>query len=122
VLTFPLARALHLKEYRNGYYVLPAFFLASLASAFLTSAAYLLSDVALVFFMVGMDFTWRGFLLYALLLVLGSCIGAALGFLMGVLTSDIRRVQQVRQGRVCCVTLMPCCWALAHGNEWPCWH
>lgn len=96
VLSFPLARQLHLKEYRNGYYLLCPFFFASLVSAFLTSASYLLSDVTLVFFMVGMEFTWARFLTYAGLLVLGSCIGAALGFLMGVLTSDIRRVQQVR--------------------------
>jgi len=95
VLTFPLARALHTKEYNNGYYHLLPFLLAALTGAFLMSAAYLLSDVTLVFFMVGMDFSWGRFCVYAGLLILGSCIGAAIGFLMGVLTNDIRRVQQV---------------------------
>ena len=70
-----------------------------MASACIMSALYQLTDVAIVFFMVGLPFTIKRFFLYMGVCAIGSCIGASLGFLVGCFTSDIHRMQQVRRRR-----------------------
>lgn len=51
-LRFPLSRALHLREFSNGYYQLLPFYAASVTSSLLLSAAYQVPQALLVFFMV----------------------------------------------------------------------
>jgi len=95
ILTFPLMRAVHFREYHNGYYHLVPYFCASMAVACLQSGVYVVVDAGIIFVMVGLPFTLARLAIYLGVCALGGCIGAALGFLVGCLTSDIQRMQQI---------------------------
>jgi hypothetical protein len=95
ILTFPLTRAVHFREYHNGYYHLVPYFLASMAMACLQSSVYLIADAGIIFVMVGLPFSVGRLGVFLGVSALGGCIGAALGFLVGCLTSDIQRMQQI---------------------------
>eukprot|EP00624_Nannochloropsis_granulata_P005153 evm.model.NODE_3634_length_32890_cov_30.974672.10 len=95
VLTFPLTRAVHFREYHNGHYHLVPYFMASMVVACLQSSVFLIVDAGIVFGMAGLPFTMGKLGVYLGMCALGGCIGAALGFLVGCLTSDIQRMQQI---------------------------
>ncbi|KAM3573414.1 hypothetical protein VYU27_004594 [Nannochloropsis oceanica] len=95
VLTFPLTRAVHFREYHNGHYHLVPYFMASVGVACLQSSVFLIVDAGIVFGMAGLPFTVGKLGVYLGVCALGGCIGAALGFLVGCLTSDIQRMQQI---------------------------
>lgn len=94
-LKFPMTRALHFREYSNGYYALLPYYLASWLSSCLLISTYQILQALIVFFMVGLDFTAERLTVFLLVLVLAACIGASLGFLLGTLTPNIQRIQQI---------------------------
>lgn len=79
----------------NGYYRLLPYYLASVTSSLLLSATYQLVQALLVFFLVGLDFTWLKFGGYLLVLSLAAGMGAFLGFIVGTHTSDLKRTQEL---------------------------
>ena len=94
-LKFPLTRALHFREYSNGYYRLLPYYFATVTSSLVLASIYQLLQALLVFFLVGLDFTVRKFLVYLFVLALAASMGAFLGFIVGTYTSDLKRTQEV---------------------------
>jgi hypothetical protein len=61
----------------------------------LPGSAPQVAQAVVVFFMVGLEFTPGKFVVYLGVLSLAGCLGANLGFLVGMFTSDIRRMQEI---------------------------
>lgn len=94
-LKFPLTRALHFREFSNGYYRLLPYYLATVTSSLVLASIYQLFQALLVFFLVGLHFTVGKFLVYLFVLALAASMGAFLGFIVGTYTSDLKRTQEV---------------------------
>ena len=54
-----------------------------------------MAQAIIVFFLVGMEFTVLKFATYVLVLVMAATIGSSLGFLIGIVTADIKRMQEI---------------------------
>jgi len=93
-LKFPVTRSLHFREYNNGCYSLSPYYFATVCSALVLTCAYLIPQAVIVFFMVGLDFSLKKFVVYLLVLWLASVMGAFIGFIVSTYTTDFRSMQE----------------------------
>ncbi|GAB5030619.1 atp-binding cassette sub-family g member 2-like [Nannochloropsis oceanica] len=94
-LKFPLTRALHFREFSNGYYRLLPYYFATVTCSLVLASTYQFLQALLVFFLVGLDFTVQKFVVYLFVLALAASMGAFLGFIVGTYTSDLKKTQEV---------------------------
>jgi len=93
LIIFPTQRALLHREYKNGNYSLAPFYLALMLSMGLTSIVYVLFMTVPIFFMVGLVFTPTKFFFFLCIMVSLTCIGNALGVIMGATSEDLVAAQ-----------------------------
>lgn len=72
--SFPTIRALHFREYSNGYYRLPSYAAASLISGCLLCSLYQLVQGLIVYAMVGLQWEAAKVSIFVLIVLLSACI------------------------------------------------
>jgi len=89
IAAFPLERSCLIREYKNGYFKLVAFFLAKIGSMLLFQVLYSLIFGAVVFFMVGLS----NFTVFWLTLTMMGFIGCLLGLVVGTMAENVQMAQ-----------------------------
>jgi len=83
-----------LREYRNGYYSLISFYLATLITSIILNGFYAIMLGTPIIFLVGLRPSVSQYFLFITILALLSTVGAALGLLVGSMVKDIQAAQQ----------------------------
>lgn len=94
VMLFPAQQALLRREYNNGMYSLPSYFLGQLMSGFVFQCIYCFFLATPLYFLVGLEATFSKFIVFYATLSLTSCVGVAIAFLMGPQCKDFQTAQQ----------------------------
>jgi hypothetical protein len=84
ILVMPLDKSLFLKEFRNGYYPVSAFFFATIICNMLLQCFYSILLSGITYFIIGLWPTGEAFgTFFAVFLIIGL-IGNCMGFALGV--------------------------------------
>jgi len=94
VLRFPTQKALLLREYKNGMFALPPYYASLLASSMIFQSFFAVFMGIPIYFLVGLDKSIVKVAVFLANMCLLSCIGAALGVLLGCIVKDVAGAQQ----------------------------
>lgn len=94
VLSFPPAKALMLREYKNGTFAMLPWFAAYWANTIMWQIFFSLLLLFPVYFMVGLKLEFVAFALVFATLCLSSTIGCTLGLAVGATSKDFPDAQQ----------------------------
>jgi ABC-type multidrug transport system ATPase subunit len=95
VMVMPTTKALLLREYKNGVYSLPPYFLAQLCSNVFFQTINSVFMGLPIYLLVGLNLEPTRLLVFLSSLAVMSSIGAALGLFIGSLVSNTQQAQQV---------------------------
>ena len=79
IISFPIQRALLIREYRNGSYSLASYYLSMMFSKGFLGVIYVFAIVLPIYFMVGLQLVPEKFAYFVVIMICMTCIGNALG-------------------------------------------
>lgn len=95
ILSFPLTRAILLREYKNGTYAVSSFYVAMCMSQAVQGAIAVLFMSVPVYFMVGFETSPIKLIIFASAMFVNILIGSALGISVGAASKDIMEAQNM---------------------------
>jgi len=93
LIIFPTQRSQLLRDYKNGVYSLAPFYAALMLSMGSMSVIYVGCMTIPIYLMVGLQLAWRKFVNFLLIMLFLTCIGNALGVIIGATSADLITAQ-----------------------------